>query len=80
VYEVEGILEINDRENLAALDTVQEVAGEWEQVTVLLGDGVEGTIIHAETQFTRLAVSKEDRRDSGACGTADKSLWRCSST
>jgi len=72
--EVESILEVNDRENSAALDTVQEVAGKQEWVAILLGDGIKGTIIYAEAKFARFAASEEDGGGSRTSRTPNKSL------
>ena len=58
--EVEGILQVNDREELAALNAVEEVVNERERVAVLLGDGIEATVVDAEPELASLLAYEQD--------------------
>ena len=48
-YQIEHILEVKEREVLAAVHAVEQIARERERVPVLLRDLVETTIVDAET-------------------------------
>ncbi len=63
--EIEGVLQVQDCEDTTSLNAVKQIVEEWEWVAILLGDGVEATVVDAEPQLTRFLSDKEDGLGSG---------------
>jgi len=54
------ILEVEGCEILAALSAIEEVIGEWKWILIFLGNSIESSIIHAESEVACLLLDKED--------------------
>lgn len=55
-----GRFEINDRENLTSLDTIEQIVDKGDWVSIFLGNGIEATIVDTQTEFTSLFSDEED--------------------
>jgi hypothetical protein len=49
VNEVEGVLQIDDQEELTTLSAIEEVVNVRKWIIVSSGDGIEATVIHAKS-------------------------------
>ena len=57
-YEVERTLEVDDGEDVAALDAVENVVDERKGIRVLLGDCVEAAVVDAQPQLASLLLDE----------------------
>ena len=47
--QIERVLEVEEREMFATVDTVEQITGEWKRIPVLLHNLVKTAVVDAET-------------------------------
>ena len=72
--EVERVFQVDYSEYLAALSLVEKIINVRNWVTILLGDGVETSVVDTEAQFASFAFDEEDGGSCGGSGTTDETF------